>query len=52
MKIGNWKTRSVFLRYAEVNDEDLAVAMNEYEQHEAERRLAQSVNNESPLVSN
>jgi integrase len=43
MKIGNWKTRSVFLRYAGVNDEDLAVAMNQYERHQTERVLAQTL---------
>jgi hypothetical protein len=47
MKIGNWKTRSVFLRYAGVNDENLAVAMNQCERHQTERKFAQPLHTDT-----
>lgn len=42
MKIGGWKTRSVFLRYVIVNDADISDAMTRLETHkQAEARAAQ-----------
>ncbi len=37
MKIGGWKTRSVFERYAIVTNQDVADAMSKLDAHEAHR---------------
>ena len=34
MKIGGWKTTSVFHRYAIVDRRDMAAAMRQYEEHQ------------------
>lgn len=43
MQIGNWKTRSVFLRYDIVDERDIAEAVQKLERHQTERSFAQTL---------
>ena len=47
MRIGGWKTTSVFHRYAIVNRQDMAAAMRQLEQHQAELARARAENEHS-----
>ena len=50
MRIGGWKTTSVFHRYAIVNRQDMVAAMRQLEHHQAELAKARAENDHTSII--
>lgn len=53
MRIGGWKTTSVFHRYSIINRQDMAAAMRQFEEHERHNKHSSIIvaDSEAPEVT-